>query len=150
MAGTGATPMADLSEHSAYAIELVSQPPIHDNVASTPAVQEAEEDDMNSNESMAEEPHSDTFESHADPASGIQTSNEPAQTPAKTQTRAWFEGVTMTTLTLLTLLLAIAFGIGAWIGQSRGNQMASVGLLYEQYGICLGNEVRILLQNVIG
>lgn len=65
-----------------------------------------------------------------------------SETPSAVQSKkAWFEGVTMTMVTLVTLVLAITFGVGAWIGQNRGNQMTSVGLLYEQYGICMDNEV---------
>lgn len=53
----------------------------------------------------------------------------------------WYRGKTAWIMAFLSLMLAIAFGTGSWIGQNKGNQMAWTGLLFAKYGICADNEV---------
>jgi hypothetical protein len=46
-----------------------------------------------------------------------------------------------TTLAILGLVAAVAFGIGSWVGQNKGNEIAFTSLLMDKYSFCADNEV---------
>lgn len=47
----------------------------------------------------------------------------------------------MGVVAVATVLLTITFGIGSWMGQNRGNQLAWNSMLFDKYGLCVDHEV---------